>query len=84
MKKLKSGEIKYKQSAYKEAARLAELPHPLQVRRTGSIVEIFTGCGWAKGRVTTSTRDLCGVFLLRAQRSTTCYDDRNIRDCKES
>lgn len=83
MRTLKSGEVKYKQSAYKEALRLEGVIHPIPVRRKGVIVEVFMGCGWAKGRVTSSTRDCCSVFLLKAQRSTTCYDGRNIRDCKE-
>jgi hypothetical protein len=84
MRKLKSGEIRYKPSAYKESERLLGEIIPFPARRKGSMVEIYTGCGWAKGRVTLSSRDCCGIFLIKAQRSTTCYDARNIRDCKES
>lgn len=70
-------------SAHKDALRLKEEIHPIPTRRKGTLVEVFMGCGWAKGRVTFSSRDSCSVFLLKTQRSTTCYDGRNVRDCKE-
>jgi hypothetical protein len=84
MKKLKSGEVKYKSSTHKESDRLLGEVVPFPARRKGSMIEVYTGCGWAKGRVTLSLRDRCSVFLLKSQRSTACYDARNIRDCKES
>ena len=62
--------------------RLLGAIQPMTIRRNGDIVEVYVGCGWSKGIVTMSLRDRCSVRLSKAQRTVTCYDDRNIRATK--
>lgn len=82
MRVLKNGEVKYKPSSYAGEIRLREPILPLTARRIGEAVEVYMGCGWSKGYVTTSLRDRCVVRLARTQTSTICYDNRNIRTAK--
>lgn len=82
MRVLKNGEIKHKPSAHQNETRLLAEPTPMKARRKGEQVEVYMGCGWAKGSVVTSSRERCGVRLAKTQSMTTCYDDRNIRSAK--
>jgi hypothetical protein len=75
---LKDGTWKPKPSASKEYERLSQPPHPLPILRKGTEVKVFCGAGWQKGKVVSSTRDFCTVYLSQGRRNTTCRDARNI------
>lgn len=63
-----------------EGQRLAGRSHPMPALRRNAPVQVFMGAGWQKGTVQESTRDRCTVWLGQAQRNTTIYDARNIRE----
>jgi len=64
--------------AASELERLSGPVHPLPVLRRGSEVKVYTGAGWAKGKVNNSTRDCCTVYMTQQRRTTRCHDARNI------
>jgi hypothetical protein len=75
---LKSGEVKYKASAYKEANRLNAPPQPMKQYRVGDKVKVYLGHGWGSGYVRFSNSSTCMVYLIKEQRVTCCTDNRNI------
>ena len=83
MRVLKSGEVRYKPSAYKEADRLAAEPMPMTVYRKGEKVQVYGGHGWATGTVITSDASRCTVFLTKEQRVVCCMDNRNLTVAKD-
>ena len=83
MRVLKSGEVRYKPSAYKEADRLATEPMPMTVYRKGEKVQVYGGHGWATGTVITSDTSRCTVFLTKEQRMVCCMDNRNLTVAKD-
>ena len=83
MRVLKSGEVRYKPSAYKEADRLAAEPMPMTVYRKGEKVQVYGGHGWATGTVITSDTSRCTVFLTKEQRMVCCMDNRNLTVAKD-
>lgn len=83
MRVLKSGEIRYKPSAYKESSRLDAQPQPMKLYPRGSSVKIYLGCGWAVGYVLSSDTTRCCVSLKKERRSVVCVDNRNIQSYVE-
>ena len=83
MRVLKSGEVRYKLSAYKEANRLAGDPLPMTVYRRNEKVRVYSGHGWASGTVITSDTSRCAVFLVKEQRMICCMDNRNLTVAKD-
>jgi hypothetical protein len=83
MRVLKSGEVRYKPSAYKEANRLAAEPLPMTAYRKGEKVQVYTGHGWATGTVVSSDPSRCTVFLTKEQRMVCCVDNRNLTVAKD-
>jgi hypothetical protein len=80
---LKSGEVRYKPSAYKEANRLAKDPLPMTIYRRGEKVQVYSGHGWATGTVVSSDPSRCTVFLTKEQRMICCVDNRNLTVAKD-
>lgn len=78
MRKLKNGEVKYKQSAYRESSRLSGNIQPMDFYVKGSHVKVYMGCGWATGWVQYSDKLKCCVFLSKGRGLVTCVDNRNI------
>ena len=64
--------------AKSEQERLQGPIKPLPVFPRGTEVKVYIGAGWAKGKVTDSTRDACTVWLSQQRRTTRCHDARNI------
>ena len=83
MRVLKSGEVRYKPSAYKEANRLAGDPLPMTIYRRNEKVQVYSGHGWATGTVITSDASRCTVFLTKEQRMVCCMDNRNLTVAKD-
>jgi hypothetical protein len=79
MRVLKDGQVKFKASALKEAARLAAPPFPMDAYRKGTRVQVYVGAGWSTGTVENSSRDRCVVWLSKSQRRVSCADNRNVR-----
>ena len=79
MRILKNGEVRYKASAYKEGERLSGESCPMTIYRRDTLVQIYLGTGWAKGRVCESTKKHCSVRLLKDQRLVSCSDNRNLK-----
>jgi len=75
---LKSGEIRYKPSAYKEATRLSEDPLPMKKYSKGEKVQVYSGHGWQTGSVVHSDESRCSVFLAKERRMVYCSDNRNL------
>jgi hypothetical protein len=75
---LKSGEIRYKPSAYKEATRLAGDSLPMRKYLKGEKVQVYSGHGWQTGSVIHSDESRCAVFLTKEQRMVCCSDNRNL------
>lgn len=78
MRTLKSGEVRYKASAYKEANRLAAEPLPMPALRTGTKVKVYMAAGWATGYVRSSSRESCTVHIPKGDKLVSCRDARNI------
>lgn len=78
MRVLKSGEVRYKASAYKESTRLSAPITPMKLWPKGSHVKVYMGYGWAAGYVQSSDLTKCCIFLSREQRTVACVDSRNI------
>ena len=79
---LKDGTYKPKPSAAKASERMQQAPTPLPIFRKGTIVKVFLGAGWSKGRVEHSDKTRCVVFLKIGSRRVTCYDARNLKEEK--
>jgi hypothetical protein len=79
MRRLKSGEIKFKPSALKEVERLSGKPIPLRTYPMGTRLQVYMGGGWQTGYVTYSSTTQCSLMLAKEQRSVTCSDNRNLR-----
>lgn len=62
-----------------EVERLLGPSRPMPVFRKGTEVKVYLGAGWAKGKVSDSTRDACSVWLSQQRRTTRCHDARNIQ-----
>jgi hypothetical protein len=75
---LKSGEIRYKPSAYKEETRLNADPLPMTKYLKGEKVQLYSGHGWLTGSVVYSDETRCTVFLSKEQRMVCCVDNRNL------
>jgi hypothetical protein len=78
MRVLKSGEIKYKASAYKEAERLSNKPLPMPIYRAGTKVKVYMAAQWATGIVRVSTHEMCTVHITKGDRLVNCRDARNL------
>jgi hypothetical protein len=83
MRKLKSGEVKYKPSAFKEVNRLIENPLPIKEYFKGERVQVYLGHGWATGVVLHSDQSRCSVLLTKEQRVVCCTDNRNLTTAKD-
>lgn len=68
---------------HETAAWMNQRPNPLPVFRRGQIVNVYQGCGWAKGKVITSTPKGCCVGLFRPDKMVNVYDARCIKPCKD-
>lgn len=79
MRTLKSGEVRYKASAYKESERLGGRVQPMTVYQPGATLQVYMGYGWATGYVRHSDSKMCSVFLAKEQRLVSCSDNRNLR-----
>lgn len=75
-----TGEFTPKPSTIKAGERMQQAPTPLPVFRRNANVEVYMGCGWAKGAVESSDRTRCVVLLRIGQRRTVVYDARNLRE----
>jgi hypothetical protein len=84
MRVLKSGEIRFKASAHKEASRLQGSPLPMSLYPRGTRVQVYMAGGWALGSVDNSTKEKCSVFLAKQQRMVSCTDNRNLRKHSET
>lgn len=80
MRVLSDGTIKYKPSALKAAEWMAQAPLPMRSFRKGTIVKVFMGAGWDKGKVIQWTKDGVSVWLQRKSRSVVVRDNRNIKE----
>ena len=78
MRVLKSGEVKYKNSAFKESIRLSADPLPMTVYYRDEKVKVYMGCGWSSGQVRFSDEQRCTIFLTKEQRMVSCVDNRNL------
>lgn len=78
MRVLKSGEVRYKASAYREALRLSAPISPMTTYRRGDKVQVYSGHGWLKGTVVNSDPSRCAIFLTKEQRMVCCFDNRNL------
>ena len=83
MRILRDGTIKYKKSALDHAEWMAQDPLPMRSFRKGTMVRVFMGAGWSKGKVVQWTKDGVSVWLLRKQQTVVVRDNRNIKEESE-
>jgi hypothetical protein len=83
MRVLKDGTIKYKGSAMKAAEWMQQQPLPMRSFRKGTMVKVFMGAGWEKGKVSEWNRDYVSVWLSRRQKVVIVRDNRNIKEESE-
>ena len=80
MRILKDGTIKYKKSALDHAEWMAQDPLPMRSFRKGTLVKVFMGAGWSKGKVVQWATDGVTVYLTRERRNCRVCDNRNIKE----
>lgn len=83
MRRLKSGEVKPKPSALKEAERLSGKPLPLRTYPIGTRLQVYMAAGWRAGHVIYSSTTQCSLMLVKEFRMVTCSDNRNLRTSAE-
>jgi hypothetical protein len=83
MRTLKDGTVKFKGSAIKAAEWMQQEPLPMRSFRKGTMVKVFMGAGWEKGKVLQWTKDGISVWLSRRQKSVVVRDNRNIKEESE-
>ena len=80
MKKLKDGTLKLKPSAVKASEWMQQEPLPMRSFRKGTVVKVFMGAGWEKGKVVKWSKEGVSVWLSRKQATVTVRDNRCIKE----
>jgi len=75
-----TGEFTAKPSTMKALERMYKPATPMPIFRKGTVVKVFIGAGWGKGRVEYSDKVRCIVFLKIGSRRVIVYDARNIME----
>lgn len=73
-----TGEFTPKPSVTKKISRMYGDTRFSRALRKGTVVKVFMGAGWEKGTVVEWSIERVTVKLARGNRSTVCYDSRNL------